>query len=129
MTYYRLAEQDRQTARWVWKTTAITALQAVFKLLRIYGALPQGSIRVFTASSKADLSEMLSSENNGLVSSSVTAAQFLHERNMSVPERVQSAWEQHVSAQAIQQKALVSVRSLSFHYTKLHPILSHRGDE
>lgn len=27
MTYYRLAEQDRQTARWVWKTTPVTTLQ------------------------------------------------------------------------------------------------------
>jgi len=57
MTYYRLAVQDHQTARWIWKTTAVTSLQAVFQLLRIYGALPQDSIRVFTASSKEDLSD------------------------------------------------------------------------
>src|SRR5229473_1525026 len=93
MTYYRLTEQDRQTARWIWKTTAVTTLQAMLQLLRIYGTLPQGGTRVFTASSKEDLGEMLSRENNGLVSGSVTAAQFLHERNMSVPERTQSASE------------------------------------
>ncbi len=108
MTYYRLAEQDRQTARWIWKTTAVTTLQAMLQLLRIYGTLPQGGTRVFTASSKEDLGEMLSRENNGLVSGSVTAAQFLHERNMSVPERTQSASEQSVSAQTAQPGASVS---------------------
>lgn len=44
MTYYRLAEQDRQTARWIWKTTAVTTLQAMLQLLRIYGTLPQGAL-------------------------------------------------------------------------------------
>ena len=105
MTYYRLAEQDRQTARWIWKTTAVTSLQGVFQLLRIYGVLPQGGTRVFTASSKEDLGEMLSRENNGLVSGSVTATQFLHERNMGVRERAQSALEQRAPAQPVQQEA------------------------
>ena len=104
MTYYRLAEQDSQTARWIWKTTAVTTLQAMLQLLRIYGTLPQGGTRVFTAYSKEDLGEMLSRENNGLVSGSVTAAEFLHERNMSVPERTQSASEQSVSAQTASQE-------------------------
>ncbi len=87
MTYYRLAEQDRQTARWVWKTTPVTALQAVFQLLRIYSARPQGSTRVFTASSKEDLNELLRGQNTNLPSSSVTATQFLQERNLAVRER------------------------------------------
>jgi hypothetical protein len=103
MTYYRLAIQDRQTARWIWKTTALTSLQAVFQLLRIHSMLPQGGIRVFTASSKEDLNEMLRRQNNNLASSSVTATQFLQERKIVVRERAQSASEQSFSAQAAQQ--------------------------
>jgi hypothetical protein len=51
MKYYRLALQDRQTGKWVWKTTPITSLQSVFQLLRIYDTLPQDRIHVFTAAS------------------------------------------------------------------------------
>ena len=40
MTYYRLAMQDRHTARWIWKSTALTSLQAVFELLRIFRSHP-----------------------------------------------------------------------------------------
>ncbi len=108
MTYYRLAEQDRQTARWFWKTTAVTSLQGVFQLLRIYGTLPQGGTRVFSASSIEDLNELLRGQNTNLPSSSVTATQFLQERNIAVREQAQSASEQSVSAQAAQQGATVA---------------------
>ena len=109
MTYYRLAVQDHQTTRWSWKTTAVTSLKAVFQLLRSYSALlPQGCIRVFTSSSKEELHELLSRENNGLASGSVTAAQFLRERNLVVPERAQSASEQRLSAQTAPPAASVA---------------------
>jgi hypothetical protein len=121
MTYYRLAVQDPQTARWSWKTTTVTSLYAVFQLLRCYRALlPLDRILVFTSSSKEELDELLSRANNGLASGSVSAAQFLQERNLVVPERSQSAseqqradvatrakeiWQRHVAAQAAQQEA------------------------
>ncbi len=106
MTYYCLAVQERQTFRWLWKATALTSLQDVFQLLRSYSEfLPQDHIRVFSSSSKEELHELLSRENNGLPPGSVTAAQFLHDRIMGVPERAQSASVQDVSAQAIQQGA------------------------
>ena len=108
MTCYRLAIQDRQTAKLIWKTTPVTSLQAVFQLLRIYRSLPLNNTRVFTASSKEDLSERLNRENRGLVTRSVTAAQFLHERKMSLPERAQSALEQRTSAQAVPQEVPVA---------------------
>src|SRR5262249_32028294 len=83
MTYYRLALHDRQTGKWSWKTTALTSLEAVFELLRCYRALlPQDRLRMFTASAKEELHEQLSQENNGLASGSVTASQFLQERNL-----------------------------------------------
>jgi site-specific DNA-cytosine methylase len=109
MTYYRLALQDLQTARWSWKTAPVTSLKTVFELLRCYRALiPQDRIRVFTASSREELHELLSRENNGLASGSVSATQFLQERNLLVPERAQSASDQSVSAQAAQQGASVA---------------------
>jgi hypothetical protein len=110
MTYYRLALQDRQTAQWIWKTTALTSLQAVFQLLRRYSALPQDSIRVFTASSKEALNELLQRENDIPASSgSVTAAQFLHERKL-----VQSSSEKQADEQPVQQVAAVSTSSLTY---------------
>jgi hypothetical protein len=117
MKYYRLALQDRQTAQWIWKTTALTSLPAVFQLLRIYSTLPQDRIRVFTASSKEDLSEMLRCENNNQVSGSVTAAQFLYERNMQVRERVQSASEHRAAEQAVRQTMVATSISLREHNT------------
>jgi hypothetical protein len=109
MTYYRLAVQDRQTARWSWKTTPITSLKAVFELLRCYRALlPQDRIRVCTASSKEELNEQLSRENNGQASDSVTAIQFLQERHLLVPERAQNTLPQSAAAQEAQQGAAVA---------------------
>lgn len=109
MTYYRLALHDRQTGKWSWKTTALTSLEAVFELLRCYSALlSQDRIRIFTASSKEELHEQLSRENIGLASGSVTASQFLQERNLLVPERAQSASQQSSLSQEAQQGAAVA---------------------
>jgi hypothetical protein len=111
MTYYRLAIQNRQTTQWNWKTTAVSLLQAVFQLLRIYRTLPQDGIGVFTAASKEDLGEMLKRQNTTLASSSGTATQFLREKNLAVSEQEQSASEQGISAQAAQQDASVATRA------------------
>jgi len=103
MTYYRLAVQDHQSTHWIWKTTSVTALQAVLHLLRNYRMLPQDGIRVFTASSKEELSEMLRRQNNSLVPGSVTAAQFLQARKIAGGEPAQSASKERVSPQTVQQ--------------------------
>ena len=103
MTYYRLAVQDRQTKLWIWKTTAVTSLQAVFQLLRSFSMLPQDGIRVFTATSKEELAEMLSRQNNHLVSGSVTATQFLQARRIAARERLQNVSDQLVSTKVDQQ--------------------------
>lgn len=108
MTYYRLAIQDRQATRWIWLTTPVTSLQAVFQLLRTYGTFPLDSIRVFAAPAKEDFSELLRRQNTNLASSSVTATQFLQERNIVVRARAHSASEQSVSAAAAQQGATVA---------------------
>src|SRR6266404_6205252 len=83
MIYYRLALQERHTTLWTWKSTGLTSLDAVLQLLRSMARLiPPDRIRVYTSSAREDLHEMLSRENNGLASGSVTAAQFLQERGI-----------------------------------------------
>ena len=103
MKYYRLAVQDYQSAQWKWKTTVLTSLQAVLQLLRSYRMLPQDGIRVFIASSEAELSKMLSQQNDHLESGSVTATQFLQARHISAGEQTQSTSEERVSPQTVQQ--------------------------
>ena len=105
MTYYRLAVQDRQSTHWIWKTTAVTSLQAVLQLLRIYRMLPQDGIRVFTATSEAELNEMLSRQNNHLASGYVTAAQFLQARKITEGAQSLSASEERISPPKVQQEA------------------------
>jgi hypothetical protein len=111
MTYYRLAIQHRQTTDWTWKTTAVSSVQAVFHLLSIYRMLPQDGIRVFTAASEEELSELLQRHNTTLASRSVTVAQFLQENNLALSEPEQSASEQSISAPAAQQDVSVATRA------------------
>src|SRR5260370_37826290 len=92
--YYRVAIQVNQQPTWQWRSTALTSLEALFGFLRLYRAIPQDRLRVFSSTSREDLNEQLIQENQGRLTSSVTAAQFLYERGMGsremtpeVPER------------------------------------------
>ena len=86
MTYYRVAFRDRQTSNWIWTTTAITSLQALFQQLRRYSVMPQDRVRVFMASSPEEMHKHLAQENNRLSSHSVTVAQFLQERMLTLQQ-------------------------------------------
>lgn len=86
MTYYRLAFRNRQTDNWIWTTTAINSLQAVFQQLRRFSAMPQDRVRVFMVSSPEELDKQLAQENNGLGSHSVTVAQFMQERMLTLQQ-------------------------------------------
>ena len=83
--YYRIAIQrgrdllDRPST-WQWKSTVLSSLQSLFQVLRLYGALPQEHLRVFSSPSREGLEEQLVQENSGVGSASVTAAQFLQQR-------------------------------------------------
>ncbi len=90
MMYYRIAIQVDPLPLWQWKSTALSSLSAVFQGLRLYRALPQDRLRVFSCSSREGMNEQLVRENQGLKSTSVTAAQFLHERMIGSPDVV---WE------------------------------------
>ena len=80
--YYRIAIQAPNQANWKWKSTPLTSLEALFQLLRLYKAIPQNLLRVFTASSRQELDVMLGQENNGIPNDSSTADQFLSQRGM-----------------------------------------------
>ena len=119
--YYRVAirRQEDQLNRppsWQWKSTVLSSLQALFQFLRLYGALSQDHLRVFSSSSRENLEEQLAQENKGLNSHSITSTQFLQERNIAVRERAQSALVQSFSAQATQQGATVASSSFLREY-------------
>src|SRR5216683_4343776 len=84
--YYRVAIQVNQQPTWQWKSTVLSSLDALFRFLRLYSALPQDRLRVFSSSSSSreGMDELLAHVNNGAESNSVTAAQFLQERKISV---------------------------------------------
>jgi hypothetical protein len=87
--YYRVAIQVDSSPTWKWRSTVLSSLNALFQWLRLYQALPQDHLRVFSSSSREGMDEQLACEKKGLVSNSVTAAQFLHERMLFSPE---GAW-------------------------------------
>lgn len=111
MIYYRMAWRDHQTSPWIWKTTALTSLQAILQLLKSYRAVPQDRIRVFTAASKEELNEMLRRENSHLVSGSTTAAQFLQDRKLQVPGQAHSASASSTTEPVVRQATPVATSS------------------
>lgn len=102
--YYRVATQVGAAPTWQWKSTVLSSLDTLFQFLRLYRALPQDRLRVFSCSSREDLDEQLRCENTGGESTSVTAAHFLRQRRLCVPE---SACE--VSARGEQERVLIAV--------------------
>jgi len=78
--YYRVAILGGSSPPWQWKSTALSSLQSLFQVLRLYGALPQEHLRVFSCPSREGLEEQLRQENSGRGSASVTAAHFLQQR-------------------------------------------------
>jgi len=82
--YYRLAVQRGrdpldQPVTWQWKSTALSSLQSLFQVLRLYGALPQEHLRVFSSRTPEGLEEQLRQENSGVGSASVTVGHFLQQ--------------------------------------------------
>lgn len=82
MIYYRIAWKTDQSPVWRWKSTKLTSLEALFRLLRMYHMVPQDYLCVFSSTSLEYLNEMLICENNGWGSTSLTAEQFLRERGI-----------------------------------------------
>src|SRR5215467_4503392 len=83
--YYRVAIQVDVAPTWQWKSTVLSSLSTLFQFLRLLRALPQDQLRVFSSSTREGLAEQFEEENQGLMSHSVTAAQFLRERMIRLP--------------------------------------------
>jgi hypothetical protein len=58
-------------------------LEGLFRFLRFYSAAPQKRLHIFNASSREELDILLAQENEGLITNSVSAGQFLRERRIS----------------------------------------------
>ena len=96
--YYRIAirrEGDHygQSPLWKWYSTALGSLNSVLFFFNYYRMLPLDRLRVFSSSYREDLKEQLLSENSGLGSNSVPAAQFLREQFKPVQEMTAKASE------------------------------------
>lgn len=91
--YYRIAIQNDSSSFWQWKSTILSSLDALFRLLRVYSALPQDCLRVFSSRSREEMDDLLARENIGLASASVTAERFLKERGIRLPTTIRAASE------------------------------------
>jgi hypothetical protein len=95
MPWYRVAIQVNTAPNWQWKSTVLGTLETLFGWLRLYRMIPLEQLRVFSATSEEDLNEQLMRVNQGRVSTSVPAANFLQERGMSMEglTGVMPAWK------------------------------------
>src|SRR5262245_16596653 len=91
--YYRVATRVDAASGWQWKSTVLSSLDTLFQFLRLLRALPQDQVQVFSSCSREALSEQLEQENKGLLSNSVTVAQFLRERMIHPPIEVRRSSE------------------------------------
>ncbi len=86
MIYYRLAVQGGRPPTWRWKSHVLTSLHDVLGLLKMYHSVPKERLRVFLSSSAEETQEMLTRENQGLLSTAVTVDQLWDSHCMSTLE-------------------------------------------
>jgi hypothetical protein len=90
--YYRIAIQVEAQPPWKWQSTALSSLGTLLQWLQVYRAFPQERLRIFSSASPQELNEQLARENQGLLSSSVPAPQFLQERRIALQGAVREAF-------------------------------------
>ncbi|HEX6482576.1 MAG TPA: hypothetical protein VF043_27340 [Ktedonobacteraceae bacterium] len=93
MIYYRVALRTNETAEWRWKSTAVTSVDAIMGLIKLYNCVPKDRIRVFFSSSVEIMNDMLARENEGLASNSVTAQQFVKGETISQADMARLEFE------------------------------------
>jgi hypothetical protein len=82
--FYRVAIKIHTVPpSWQWTSTPLSSLDTVLRFLRLYRALPQDRIRVFSSPSREYLDEQFRLEQGAIEKHSVTAVQFLRERLIS----------------------------------------------
>src|SRR5260370_38172903 len=89
--YYRVAIQVDAQPPWKWQSTALSSLNSVLQWLQVYRAFPQERLRIFSSPTKEALHEQLVRENQGLLSTSVPATQFLQARGITPRGAVREA--------------------------------------
>jgi hypothetical protein len=77
--YYRVAIQVDASPTWQWQSTSLSSLNIVIRWLQYYQLLPLDRLRIFSSHEREELTEQLQRENQGLLSSSAPARQFLQE--------------------------------------------------
>jgi hypothetical protein len=117
--YYRVAIQVDAAPTWQWKSTALSSLDTLFHFLRLFSALPHDQLRVFSSPTREGLAEQLEQENQGLESTSVTAAHFLRERMLHPPTVGRSISERE--GETSRERGAVAVSS--------QPAVNERGGE
>jgi hypothetical protein len=70
----------RSVASLQWTSTPLSSLNILLRWLQFFRAIPKDLLRIFSSPSREELSEQLTRENQGLLSTSVMAAQFLQEK-------------------------------------------------
>ena len=87
--YYRVAflvdpsTEETQISIWKWRSTILTSSHALFTLLKTYQHLPKDHVRVFFGSSEADMEEMLDRQNQGKMSTSLSAEYVLSTKKVN----------------------------------------------
>ena len=77
MIYFRVALRRDQSSQWRWKSSILNTPGILFDFLNMYDRVPKNLLRVFFATSREFLNEMLARENSGLLSNSITVEEFL----------------------------------------------------
>ena len=75
--YFRVAIRMDQPSQWRWKSGMLDTPGTLFDFLNMYDRVSKNRLRVFFATSKTVMNEMLVRENNGLLSNSLTVEEFL----------------------------------------------------
>ena len=75
--YFRVAIRMDQPSQWRWKSGMLNTPGTLFDFLNMYDRVSKNRLRVFFATSKTVMNEMLVRENNGLLSNSLTVEEFL----------------------------------------------------
>jgi len=77
MIYFRVALRTDQSSQWRWKSSILNTPGTLFDFLNMYDRVPKNRLRVFFATSREFMNEMLVRENSGLLSNSITVEEFL----------------------------------------------------
>jgi hypothetical protein len=75
--YFRIALQTHQPPIWTWRSTPLSSLDGLRQTLKIYKDIPKHHVRIFFSTSLEFMDDMLTRQNQGLPSSSITAEEFL----------------------------------------------------